>query len=424
MTTSLQAIANKAEKEKKHRFRNLYGLLSQERIEETYKRMNRRSAPGLDKVTVKSYGVNLSDNIADLVARLKDGRYRSHRVKRVYIPKPNGKLRPLGIPVVEDRILQATAKQILEAIYESDFLKESYGYRPGKGAIVAVKDLTEALRRGGYRYVVEADIKGFFDGIDHDWLIRMLEERVNDRRFLQLIRKWLKAGILEPEGMTIHPGTGTPQGGVISPILANIYLHYALDLWFERVVKPRLACEATFIRYADDFVMLFENEKDATRFYSVLGKRLGRFGLELAPEKTRILRFDHSDLKDCQSFEFLGFEFYKIQKSLTFRMTVRRTSPKKQRATLLSFKLWLKENRHERLWHLVKALNRKLRGYYNYFGLKGNSKSLTSFFYYIKGYLFKILNRRSQKWSYKWQAFENMLRVFKILQPYILEGKS
>ena len=325
--------------------------------------------------------------------------------------------------MVEDRLLQAAAKRILEAIYEADFLDASYGYRPGKGATAAVKDLTSTLRKGRYNYVVEADIRGFFDGIDHEWMIRMLGERVDDKSFLRLIQKWLKAGILEPEGMTIHPLTGTPQGGVISPILANIYLHYSLDIWFEKVVKPGLSGNATFFRYADDFVMFFENENDANRFYSALGKRLGKFGLELAPEKSRVICFSHWNLKECLPFEFLGFEFRRVQNP-NYRMTMRRTSPKKQRQALQVFKLWLRENMHERTSDLIKGLNAKLRGYYNYFGMLGNSKSLASFFYRIKGLLFWTLNRRGQKRSYNWKEYEAMLHGHGILWPRIVEKKT
>jgi len=235
--TFLQALSTKAGTAKAHRFQNLYGSLNESLLYESWRNLNKRGAPGVDKVTIAQYGENLGENIKRLVERLRRDEYRSRLIRRKYIPKGNGKERPLGIPVVEDRLLQGAARLLLEAFYEQDFHAASYGYRPKLGAQHAVKDLNVELQFGRYGYVVEADIKGFFDNIDHDWLLRMLEQRVDDKPFLGLIDSWLKAGILERDGTVIHPQTGTPQGGVISPILANIYLHYAVDHWFERVVK-------------------------------------------------------------------------------------------------------------------------------------------------------------------------------------------
>jgi RNA-directed DNA polymerase len=250
--TSLRAIANKAKADKHHRFRDLYRCLNAQLLLDCWSELNKNAASGVDAVSAQSYAENLQANIEALAQRLKAKRYRAKLVRRHYIPKDNGKQRPLGIPALEDKLVQAACAKLMVAIYEQDFLESSYGYRPGRGAGDAVKDLTFDLQYGSYGYLVEADVKGFFDHLDHDWLLGMLRLRIDDRAFLGLIRKWLKAGILEPNGHIVHPDTGTPQGGIVSPVAANVYLHYALDLWFEKVVKPRCAGEALLCRYADD----------------------------------------------------------------------------------------------------------------------------------------------------------------------------
>jgi RNA-directed DNA polymerase len=255
--TFLRGIANKSKADKQHRFRDLYRCLNVELLFACWSDLNKDAASGVDGVTAEAYAQNLHANIEALVERLKSKRYRAKLVRRVYIPKENGRERPLGIPALEDKLVQAACAKLLMAIYEHDFVEGSYGYRPGRGAKDAVKDLTFDLQYGSYGYLAEADIKGFFDHLDQDQLLAMLALRIDDRAFLGLIRKWLKAGILEPEGLILHPDTGTPQGGSVSPVLANVYLHYALDLWFEEVVKPCLRGEALLCRYADDWVCAF-----------------------------------------------------------------------------------------------------------------------------------------------------------------------
>ena len=251
MPTSLQGIATKAQKQKRDRFRNLYGMLNEELLRESWREIKKHVAYGVDEVSAQDYEQQLEENIRDLVERLKQKRYRAKLVKRHYLPKGNGQLRPLGIPAVEDKLLQGAVTRLLEAIYEQDCLPCSYGYRPGIGAVDAVDELRVKLQFGYYHYVVEADSKGFFDNLDHEWLVRMLAERIDDRAFLGLIRKWLRAGILDTTGAILHPVTGTPQGGVVSPVLSNVYLHYVLDLWFEKVIKPQCQGEACLLRYAD-----------------------------------------------------------------------------------------------------------------------------------------------------------------------------
>ncbi len=254
MQTSLNLIANKEKQKKQHRFRHLYTMLNPENLMDSYQMLNKRSATGVDRVGVKMYGKHLETNVEKLVERLKRKHYRAKRVKREWIPKSNGKQRPLGMPVTEDKLLQKTASRILEAIFDGDFLNSSYGYRVGKSPQDAVRKLKSKLQFGTFGYVVEVDIKGFFDHIRHDLLLTLLRQRVNDKSHLGLINKWLKAGVLEKDGNVIHPDTGTPQGGVISPVLANIYLHYAVDLWFQKVVWKQIRGQAHLIRYADDCV--------------------------------------------------------------------------------------------------------------------------------------------------------------------------
>jgi group II intron reverse transcriptase/maturase len=420
MQTSLQGIAQKAKEQKKHRFQDLYRMLNEGFLLDCWRDIRKDAAYGIDRVSAKEYEQNLEENIRDLVERLKRGGYRVKLVRRKYIPKGEGKMRPLGIPAIEDKLLQVAVKRILEAIYEQDFLRCSYGYRPGVGALDAVDKLAIKLQFGRYNFVVEADIKSFFDNVDHEWMIRMLEERIDDRPFLRLIKKWLKAGILEPDGEVIHPVTGTPQGGIVSPVLANVYLHYALDLWFHKVVKKYCRGEACLIRYADDFVCAFQYQKDAERFYRALGKRIGKFGLELSAEKTRAMRFSRNCQPGKASFDFLGFEF-RWGKDRGGRLHLkRRTTRKRLRRSLKNFTIWCKENRHLRLDELFRKLNAKLRGYYNYYGVIGNYTSLMQFFKQALRILFKWFNRCSQRSRYNWRGFQELIELFKIERPRIV----
>jgi len=417
--TSLQAIAKKASERPEYRFRDLFRLLNEEMLRDSWRDIRKSAAYGVDRVSAAEYEQDLDGNIHQLVDELKRKRYRAKNVRRVYIPKGNGKLRPLGIPATQDKLLQIAVKRILEAIFEQDFLHCSYGYRPGVGVLDAVDKLTVKLQFGKYHYVVEADISGFFNNINHDWLLKMLAERVEDKSFLWLIGKWLKAGVLETDGKVLHPVTGTPQGGIVSPILANIYLHFALDLWFQKVVIPRCSGEACLIRYADDFVCAFEKEEDARRFYEALGERLKKFNLELSAEKTRIIPFSPTGAGKS-SFNFLGFE-YRWGKDRTGKPHVeKRTARKNLRNSLTRFKLWLKKNRHRRLPDLLSLLNVKLTGYFNHFGVHGNIRSLEFFYYQVIRQVWKYLNRRSQRKSYNWEGFKQLLTQFAVVKPHVV----
>jgi len=417
--TSLQAIAEKAESQPGYRFRNLYGMLNEGMLKDSWRFIRKDAAYGVDRVSAEDYEQNLGENIHLLVEGLKQKRYRAKLVRRRYIPKGNGKFRPLGIPATQDKLLQLAVKRILEAIYEQDFLRCSFGYRPNIGALDAVDKLTVKLQFGKYNYVVEADIKGFFDHLDHEWLLKMLAERIDDKALLWLIKKWLKAGVLDTDGEISHPVTGTPQGGIVSPILANVYLHYVLDLWFQKVVVPHCSGEACLIRYADDFVCAFEKQEDAQRFYEALGKRLGKFGLELSSEKTRIIPFSPTSRPGKTSFNFLGFEFRWGRDRAGKPHVKRRTARKNLRDSLKRFNAWCKQNRHLRLPELFHQLNAKLRGYFNYYGVYGNISSLVLFFYKAMRLLMKYLNRRSQRGSYNWAGFQQLIEQFRIVKPRI-----
>lgn len=418
MPTSLQGIAKKASQLGKRRFGNLYEMLNGEFLLECWRDINKDAAYGVDEVSAREYEENLEENIRDLVGRLKRKSYRAKLVRRHYIPKGDGRVRPLGIPAVEDKLVQLAVARILEAIYEPEFLRCSYGYRPRIGARDAVDKLTIKLQFGRYSYVVEADIKGFFDHIDHHWMMRMLGERIEDGALLRLIRKWLKAGVLDTDGEVIHPVTGTPQGGIVSPILANVYLHYVLDLWFEKVVKRRGRGEACVIRYADDFVCAFEHRQDAEGFYRALGERLRKFGLELAEDKTRIIAFERHQSQT--RFEFLGFEFrWGIDRSGKPHLK-RRTARSKLRKSLAHFTQWCRENRNLRLRKLFEQLSLKLRGHYNYYGVPGNYHGLKEFHGQAVGILWKWLNRRSQRRSFNWRGFQELIVHFQLPRPRIM----
>jgi RNA-directed DNA polymerase len=420
MPTSLQGITEKAKSPATSRFRNRYGMLTEALLKDCWRHIRKDAAYGVDEVSAQAYEQDLDANSSDLVEQLKQKRYRAKLVRRHDSPTGDGRLRPLGLPAVEDKRLQLAVTRLLTAIDEQDFLRGRDGYRPHLGALDAVDKLTITRQFGRYNWVVEADIQGFFATIDHEWLIRMLAERIEDRALLRLIKKWLKAGVLDTDGQVLHPVTGTPQGGIVSPILANVYLHDALDLWFEKVVKPSCRGEACRIRYADDFVCAFERQPEAERFYTRRGQRLGKFGLELSAEKTRVMPCSRHPPAPKTSFEFLGFEFRWDKDRAGKAHVRRRTARKKLRTSLKRFTQWCRENRNLRLGGLCARLNAKLRGYYNDYGVPGNSAGLKQFFSQALRILKKWLNRRSQRRSYNWAGYPELLAHFEIARPQIV----
>lgn len=417
--TFLRGIANKAKRRPDYRFKDLSRCLDKPLLVYCFRKLNRKSAPGVDKVTVEEYGKNLDANLNDLIGRLKRESYKAKLVRRKHIPKAPGKTRPLGIPAIEDKLVQTAVSVILSAIYEQAFYPFSYGYRPNRGGRDAVDDLTVRMQFGRFGYVVEADIKGFFNHLDHDVLLKMVAHRVDDKRFIRLINKWLKAGILEEDQSIQYPEEGTPQGGSISPILANIYLHYVVDDWFQRVVKPMCKGDAVLCRYADDFVCGFQYKRDAERFYEVLPKRLGKFNLQVAEDKTNILRFSRFAPGLKNRFTFLGFEFYwgldKKGKPRLFK----RTSRKKLKSVKTALKEFIKKYRHMKIPLLINKLNRKLQGHYNYFGVVGNLSALHIPYSCVVKALYKWLNRRSQRKSFTWDRLKSLVSMIQLKYPVV-----
>lgn len=422
LPTSLREISMKAGRDKLSRFGNLYTLLNKEALLYAIGELNPKAAAGVDGITYEEYVLDAESHAERLLEKLKNRSYRAKLVRRQYIPKLNGKMRPLGIPALDDKVLQLACARILEAVFDPIFYEHSYGYRRGYGAHDALTELKLTLQFKPVRYVVEADIKGFFDNLDHDFLLKMIEKRVDDKAFINLIRKWLKAGVLEKAGEIIHPVSGTPQGGIISPILANIYLHYALDSWFIQSVKP--SCDAlntycNFVRYADDFVCVFYSRECAQEFYEALQMRLGKFKLDVEPSKTKLLLFSKYSIKESESFTFLSFDFFMDVNTKGKPQVKLITSKKKLMNSLKEFKVWVKKNKSTSISQLMKTLKRKYQGYNNYYAVPMNGKRLVYYYNVTQEILYKWLNRRSQCRSYNWKGFRAILKYFEIPKPAI-----
>jgi len=426
METKLNLIAEIAVKDGKCRFNNLIHLLNKDRLKECFYQLKKGRAVGVDDVTFEEYEQNLDANLEDLVARMKRCSYRPQPVRRAYIPKANGKLRPLGIPAIEDKIVQMGIARILTAIYEADFLGFSYGFRPGRSCHDALDRLDKVIMKHPINHVIDADIKGFFDNVNHDWLLRCLQERISDKKLLRYIVRFLKAGVME-EGKWQVTDKGTPQGGIISPILANIYLHYVLDLWLERVVKRQSRGMVAVVRYADDFVICVRYKDEAERILIELRKRLEKFGLELAVDKTKIIGFGRFAVENARNkgqragtFNFLGFTHF-CDKTRTGKFKVGRTTDRKRfRAKMKEMKIWLKSVRNtapvKDWWPILCA---KLRGHFQYYGVSGNYRGIKRFYYLTVRLVLKWLNRRSQKKSFNWERYLNYLAKYPLPKPKV-----
>lgn len=418
MSTVEMQIAARSRKFPDEAITNLSQFIDEEALEDCFMGLNKQSASGVDGQTWKDYNSNgRKEKIAHLLSAFKSGTYRAPHIRRVYIPKGDGKQRPLGVPTMEDKILQTAVSKVLTPVYEQIFSKGSYGFRPGRSQHQALEELFREVSFKGKRYIIDADMQDYFGSINHERLREFLDRKIKDGVIRKMIDKWLKAGILE-EGQVAYPTEGTPQGGSLSPLLSNIYLHYVLDEWFEQEVQPRLKGQSFIIRFADDFLLGFTDKEDALRVMEVLPKRMAKYGLSLHPEKTKLISLNEQE-QDKQTFDFLGFTHY-MGKSLKGNWILKRqTSRKKFKASLSRMKEWIKENRQGQLEGIVAELNRKLRGYYGYYGITFNSRQLARYFDQVEQMLFKWKNRCGGK-HLTWQQFRLRVRVWSpLLRPKV-----
>jgi RNA-directed DNA polymerase len=390
-------------------------------LRRAYSRVRKNAAVGVDGVTKEQYGEKLEGNLRNLHERLKAMCYRHQPIRRVFIEKEGGKKRPIGISVLEDKLVQDSLRELLEAIYEQDFLECSYGFRPGRSAHDALRCLNGAIHRREVNVILEADIVSCFDRIIRKILVELLERRLADKSFIRLIGKCLHVGVLD-RGVEITPETGTVQGSTLSPLLANVYLHHALDLWFESEIKPHLRGKALLVRYCDDFVMGFEWQEDAKQVNRILGARLAEFGLELHPEKTRLVDFSRPPDRQRSgrgpgSFDFLGFTHYWRRSRKGYWHLAVKTRRARLKRAIRSIYDWCRRHRHESIPAQHTALKRKLTGHFNYFAVRGNSQSIGSVAYYARRAWYKWLRRRSQRTRLNWPRFNDLLRDFPLKAP-------
>lgn len=418
MTTKLARFTQKAREELQVQFNSLMGLLFDPAgLRASFERQPGNKAPGVDGMRKADYVDGVEDRIVDLSGRLRRLGYRPKPVRRVYIPKGDGRHRLIGVPSFEDRLVQDRLSQILQAIWEPEFRDCSYGFRPHRSAHGALRRVAEIITRERMQWVVEADIKGFFDHVSHDHLMRFLEHRIRDRRFLRIIRRFLKAGVME-DGMFRASEEGTPQGGLVSPVLSNIYLHYVLDLWFEKRFKKTCRGRAGLVRFADDFIACFEDEADARRLVEALRERLAAFDLEMEPAKTAVLRFGSKAKRDChrdglrrpKTFNFLGFTHFVSRSRKGYFAVGRRTEDKRFCRKLKLLKEKLRRLRLEGGKAMMVYVQQHLRGHIQYYGVSGNIRSLRKYYYVACRLLFKWLNRRSQRRSITWERYGLIVR--------------
>lgn len=421
MSPGLLKVVERARNEPEGRFHSLAHLVDVPALERAYQRLRNEAAVGVDGFTKEEYGQELGDKLRDLHERLKSKRYRHQPIRRVHIPKDRGKTRPIGVSAVEDKVVQDAVREVLEAIYEQDFLECSFGFRPGRSAHDALRALNHVAYQGEANWIIEADVVSFFDSLDRTKLKEMLQVRIADGSLLRLVGKCLHVGVLDGEAYS-EPELGTAQGSVLSPLLGNVYLHYVLDLWFDREVKPRLRGKACLVRYADDFVIALERQDDAQRVMAVLGKRMERFGLTLHPDKTRLLPFGRpkGDAgKGPATFDFLGFTLY-------WRRTLRgrwnmwcRTRRARLRRAIQAVADWCRRHRHQSVREQHAALVRRIRGHFNYFGVNGNVGSLATLVREVERAWRKWLRRRGQRSRLSWERFKALLERFPFPTPRV-----
>jgi len=426
MGTKLDFIAQRAAREPKERFNNLMHHINKSSLEANFYKLGRNRAVGVDSISWQEYNKNLNANLKDLLGRVKRMGYRPQAVRRVYIPKDKGKTRPLGLPTVEDKIVQKAMAEIMEAIYEQDFHNCSYGFRPNKNCHQALKRVSKLINDRPVNHVIEADIKGFFDNIPHEKLMELVKIRIADKAFLRYIIRFLKSGYMD-SGTRQETEKGTPQGGNISPILANIFLHYVLDEWFERQVKPHLKGQSHLIRYCDDFVILAQYETEGQEILSKVRERFREYGIELNQAKTKMISFGYWEKQNAKkqqrranTFDFLGFTHYCSQTRKGAFKVARKTSAKRFSRSYRAIGLWLKSSRNAlKLKYLCRMLRIKLIGHYQYYGISDNWQSLKKFYRVILRLAYKWINRRSQKRSFNWEQFTDYLKRYPLPKPRI-----
>ena len=394
----------------------LMNRVNESSLKEEHQKQGQHKAVGIDGVTKAEYNEKLDDNVADLISRMKKFSYKPQPVRRTFIPKANGKLRPLGIPAYEDRLVQSVMARVFNDVYEERFVDCSYGFRPGRNAHQVVRYINQTIMTRKVNYILEADIKGFFDNVDHDWLMKFLENDISDRTFLRYVKRFLIAGVMEGTQRK-ESDKGTPQGGQISPVLANVYLHYVLDLWYEKVIRKNCKGEVYYVRYADDFLLMFQYENEAWQVLEALKARLGKFGLEVAEDKTRILpigRFKGTK----EEFDFLGFTFFNTRtREGKYRLGVR-TSKKKLKAKKQAVKEWLRTRLTMPIADTMKLIQLSLAGHCNYYGVSGNFHMIQNFWKYVKYSCYRMLNRRHQKRSMRRKVF-NRIWYHYVKEPHL-----
>jgi RNA-directed DNA polymerase len=424
MSTGLRKVAERAKREPAGRFHSLAHLIDEELLARAFARLRDDAAVGVDGITKEQYGQELQGNLRDLHERLRTKRYRHQSIRRVHIAKEPGRTRPIGVSTTEDKVVQNALREVLQAIYEQDFLDCSYGFRPGRSAHDAIRALTEAVNGGEANWILEIDVVSFFDSVNRSCLREMLQKRVADGSLLRLVGKCLHVGVLDGEEFT-KPSEGTVQGSTLSPLLGNVYLHYVLDLWFAEEVKPRLRGRSVLVRYADDAVFGFERQDDAERLMAVLAKRMARFGLSLHPQKTRLLDFrrparSRGEGKSPMTFDFLGFCWHwRRTRRGSWAVTCKTRRARLARA-IKAIHAWCREHRHLPVKQQHAALTRRVQGHINYFGVNGNMLCLRIFLARVRRSWFQWLNRRSQRARLNWERYADLLRDLPLPQPRIV----
>lgn len=426
LSTKLTLLTQRAKRSRKYKFISIMHLFTEEFLKGCFWELKKGRAPGIDGVSLEEYGNNLEENIKELLSQMRVWKYKSQPVRRVYIPKSDGSKRSLGIPTVEDKVVQMGIKKILDAIFEVDFMDVSYGFRAKVGCHEALDRVDKAIMAKPVNHVVDMDIEKYFDTVNHEWLMKCLKQRITDTNFLRLIGRFLKAGVMEG-GKYIEIDKGTPQGGVLSPVLANIYLHYILDLWFEKVAKKQFDGYAEEIRYCDDFVCCFQKKQEAEKFGIMLRERLSKFGLKISEKKSRIVGFGRyaqqnakAQGKKVETFDFLGFTHYCGKTRRGMFMVGRKTSAKKFSQKMKAINLWLKGIRNMvELKEWWRVLKQKLAGHYIYYGISGNMPCLKKYSYCCTRLAFKWINRRSQKKSYNFEQYIRFMEYNPLPKPKI-----